>query len=91
MTGPFVRVQESKLYGPTWINVAQIMKIQQASNVATIFLAGSGTMHVEESAEALVRRIEAALAEPGGPPKPAARPVNGVRRGTTRPGKEQHG
>ena len=80
MTGPFVRVQESKLYGPTWVNVARIVKIQGASDGTTIFLDGAGTMRIEEPAEAFVGRLEEALAEPVIPSKRASRPINGVRR-----------
>jgi hypothetical protein len=91
MTGPFVRVQEARLYGPTWVNVAQIVKIQQTSRATTISLAGAGTMQIEESAEALIGRISRALVEVSLVPKLDGRPTNGVRRGKASPEEKQHG
>ncbi len=91
MTGPFVRVQESRLFGPTWVNVARIVKIQQSSNVTTISLAGAGLIQIEEPADTFIGRITEAVAELAATQKPAARPANGMRRGKTRPEDEQHG
>ena len=64
MTGPFVQVQESRLHGPTWVNVARIVKIQQSSNVTTISLAGASQIQIAEPAEALIGRIAELAAEP---------------------------
>ena len=84
MTGPFVQVQESRLHGPTWVNVERIVKIQQSSNVTTISLAGASQIQIAESAEALIGRI-AELAS--GPPRAleTAHRANGRR-----PGKVSH-
>jgi hypothetical protein len=91
MTGPFVRVQEMKRFGPTWINVARIARIQAASTGTTVFLEGAGAIQIEEAAEALVGRLEEALAGPSVIPRPAGRSVNGARRAKSRPPEEQHG
>jgi hypothetical protein len=91
MTGPFVRVLESKRFGPTWVNVARIVKIQASSNGTTIFLEGAGAMQVEEPAEALVGRLEEALAGLVIASRTTRRPLNGVRRGRVKPAEEQHG
>lgn len=61
MTGPFLRVQETKHRGPTWVNVARIVKIQQSSNGTSIFLEGASTMQIEEAAEVIVDRLERAV------------------------------
>jgi hypothetical protein len=89
MTGPFVRVQEARKFGPSWINVARIVNIRQSSIVTTISLAGAGIIEIEEPAEAFVGRIAEALGEPGATPKPAARPADGARRGRARPAAAQ--
>jgi hypothetical protein len=89
MTGPFVRVQEAKLYGPTWINVARIVKIQQSSNVTTISLDGAGRIQIAEPAEAFLARLEETLTESIAPSKRAARPTNGVRREKSEPVAQQ--
>ena len=91
MTGPFLRVQEARLYGPTWVNVARIVKIQQTSNVTTISLAGAGLIQVEEPAEALIRRIAELVAGPSPTPEPATRRANGGRPGKARPAEAQQG
>ena len=90
MTGPFVRVQESKLHGPTWVNVARIVKIQRTSSGTSIVVEGAGTMHIDEPAEALVGRLDEALANQAIAPRPAARPPNGVRRGRAKTLEAQH-
>jgi hypothetical protein len=82
MTGPFVRVKETKLYGPTWVNVARIVKIQGSSDGTTIFLEGASMMQIEETVEAFVGRLDAALAEQILPQSPG-RYLNGARRGRT--------
>jgi hypothetical protein len=84
MTGPFVRVQETKLFGPTWINVARIVKIQASANGTTIVLEGSGTMQLAEPAETLIGRLDAVLAEHVLPRSPARSP-NGTRRAKSKP------
>lgn len=91
MTGPFVRVQESRLYGPTWVNVARIVKIQQSSTMTTVSLAGAGMIQIEEPADTFIGRIEEALAGLTAAQEPAARPANGVRRAKARTGEKQHG
>jgi hypothetical protein len=91
MTGPFVSVQESKRFGPTWVNVARIVKIQASSNGTTIFLEGAGAMQVEEPAEVLVGRLEEVLAGLVIASTTPGRPLNGVRRGRVKPAEEQHG
>ncbi len=91
MTGPFVRVQETKLYGPTWINAARIVKIQAASHGATIVLEGAGSIQLEEAAETLIGRLEEALAGPPAAGHATRRPSNGARRGKAGPAEAQHG
>jgi hypothetical protein len=88
VTGPFVRVKETKLYGPTWVNAARIVKIQASSDGTTIFLEGAGTMQIEEPVEAFVGRLDAALAEQVLPQSPA-RSLNGARRGRTKSAEAQ--
>jgi hypothetical protein len=91
MTEPFVRVQEPGQFGPTWVNVARIVKIQQSSNITTISLAGAGMIQIEERAEAFIGRIAEAVAGIVPTPRPAAPPANGARRGEARPKEVQHG
>ena len=91
MTGPFLRVQESRQFGPTWVNVAQIVKIQQSSKMTTVSLAGAGMIQIEETAEAFIGRIAEAVAGIVPTPQPAAPPANGARRGEARPKEVQHG
>ena len=79
MTGPFVQVQESRLHGPTWVNVARIVKIQQSSNVTTISLAGSSQIQIAEPAEALIGRIADIVAGTPTTSAPPARRANGRR------------
>jgi uncharacterized protein YlzI (FlbEa/FlbD family) len=83
MTGPFISVQEVKLSGQTWVNVALIVKIQQSSDLTMIFLAGAGTLQVKESAEALVHRLERALAGTPEPARVESRGVTQMRRRTS--------
>jgi hypothetical protein len=91
MTGPFLRVQESRQFGPTWVNVAQIVKIQQSSKMTTVSLAGAGMIQIEETAEAFIGRITEAVAGIVRTPQPAAAPANRARQGDARPKEVQHG
>ena len=91
MTGPFVRVQETKLHGPTWVNVARIVKIQASSKGTTIFLDGVDPIQIEEVAEVLVGRLDVALIGPVVAPQTRGRPANGARRGRIKPVEEHHG
>ena len=91
MTGPFLRVQESRQFGPTWVNVAQIVKIQQSSKMTTVSLAGAGMIQIEETAEAFIGRIAEAVAGIVPTPQPAAPPANGARRGKPRTEEVHHG
>ena len=90
MTGPFVQVQESRLHGPTWINVARIVKIQQSSNVTTISLAGSSQIQTTEPAEALIGRIAELVTGPPRALEPAHR-ANGRSSGKLRHAEPQQG
>ncbi len=90
MTGPFVRVQDRKLHGPTWINVARIVRIQASSTGTTTFLEGAGAVQIEEAAEALVGRLQEALTGSATVPSSTGRALNGTRRGRGKP-EEQHG
>jgi hypothetical protein len=83
VAGPFIGVQEVKLSGQTFVNVARIVKIQQALDVTTIFLDGAGTLQVKEPAEALVLRLERALT---GMPEPGRVESRGVTQMRRRPG-----
>ena len=74
MTGPFVRAQETKLYGPTWVNAARIVKIQAAADGTTILLEGASTMQTDEPVEAFIGPLDAALAEPMLPRAPVRSP-----------------
>jgi hypothetical protein len=80
MTGPFLSVQESKLYGQTWINVARIVKIQQASKTTTIFLDGAGAIQIDEPAQTLLARVEEALAGQSAPRRAAGRALTPTKR-----------
>jgi hypothetical protein len=91
MTGPFVRVQESRLYGPTWVNVARIVKIQRTSNGTAIFVEGAGTMQTEEPAEELIGRLEAALAGRVTMPRRGALRAKGAPRGLGKVAEIEHG
>jgi hypothetical protein len=90
MTGPFLRVQETKLYEPTWVNVARIVKIQRSSSGTTLFLEGAGAMQIAEPADVLVNRLAEALAGQAGL-QTATPPRNGARRARSKPAEEQHG
>ena len=90
MTGPFLHVQESKLYGRTWINVARITKIQGTPNGTTIFLDGASTIQIDEAADALLGRLEEALTGPIAISRSTGRVSNGARRARSKPA-EEHG
>ena len=91
MTGPFLRVQESKLYGPTWVNVARIVKIQKSSSGTTIFLEGVGAIQVEEAAEALIDRLETALDGRPASAQAGAPPLARAKRTRATLAEKQHG
>jgi hypothetical protein len=84
MTGPFLSIQESKLYGLTWINISRIVKIQQASRTTTVFLDGAGAIQIDEPAQTLLDRIEEALAGQSAPRRAAGRTVTAAKRDNVR-------